>query len=170
MNTRITNTINGLVEDLKNHRTPLSPSILGSVQGEGNYIQVRDAYFAEYNPVGPMETLLVNRIVNARWRVRCARNQAPAIMNAEMARTRDALDARCTGVTPELRQVFAMLTMHPKDTAAINSLERDEMKCLDTCSDARRRLIKLQTQRLGHPPVRNPQPASGTLPYASSQY
>ena len=130
-----------------------SSRVVLSNESQERYDSLLANYIAAFRPAGQPEYDLVVRMVNAAWRLRRTWDMATALIDAEYAIIRTAVESAFSYVSPAHRAAEAIMSISAGNNPGLDQLRNHEAHFDRIWHRALNSLIKLQTLRLGRKPV-----------------
>ncbi len=116
------------------------------------------SYCHEWNPAGPSEYDLVQDIAVSRWKINRFENMIAAAIDTDMFIHHESFNQCFQPSDPAMRHHDAACAVHVGVPGILGFYQRSVMQLHRLYTRSRNDLERLQTQRLGHPPVRNVMP------------
>ena len=139
-------------------------SIVLSTEKETDFNEIRQAFEAQYQTLGPMETLLVQELVIMTWRLRRLRNIETGFFNLRLMDTAEDLEQEYDNLEDRSRLAYIFY----KDSNRPNTLQnlaRFEGRLQRGFYKALRELERLRASRESAPtPDSGPLPPAPALP------
>jgi hypothetical protein len=115
-------------------------------ENDAEYRRIEAEHLALWNPVGPLERLLVDQIIAAEWRLRRTWVTETAAIDLQMDRDAPALQKELRSFDEPVRAAVA-LTHMSDESRFLGNLHTDEVRFSRQIDRASKRLAFLQEKR-----------------------